>query len=792
VGKRKKGAKKAVMEIVPDPCFRFFDLPQRKMLVVHLDMVEEDEITMNILPEEIPEGSIVKLVQRYRQDDQDQANRVLDEIMGEIKTRARYVRPPERVVVKERKVKSEKVYEHLAPQAAVDLWFELQDPTVSKEAIMELMRHYLMTVNVAESGIPRRMEIQSMAISDFMPFKGEHLLESIPSGLIGVVGRYDGQDGRSNRAGKSAFFDAIQFVLYGETRKVDFISDNAFDGMDSFNVGLGMSFDGDAVSIFRAYRNSQTVVQINNNHMPVKAGSKEIVGLMGMSQNDFVRTCFVKQGDLETILSRTSTKLKEDIVRWRGLHVWAGLDASCKKDVSGLENNLQKLEARLEVAQEAIDRGAPSLEEIESLQENLNKAAKHNAQIEASSERVRLLENELQRAITAVEFRATAKKRVKLSKKYLQATAKESESWQSFQDAYAKAESARKDFLEKNNLCSEGFDGVCPIDSLQCPRVVEINEERAALERAALESKQEHEKAQDIATHIKKRWEDDREVLTNVSRELEECENAEKEWNEYNGPTVPKARRDFEDAKKMMDAEYVDTDEMQDRLNGLMLQQKEYKKAVARKEGIFEEIEDITSRLKVMRYFRFMCGKYGIPNMMIEGSLREIESQVNAILEDLGTDHRLEFDTERELKRMSKVCFECGAIYDTAKEKFCDVCGKPRKRDVSDELRPMIVEGDRKQMFDQDSGAGRGLVALATRVAMSRFLGATVLFLDEISGMLDEYHLGMLIRFLHKLPSMGFTQVFVITHEQEVEDALQYKVYVTRYQEETRSVVSLG
>ena len=50
-----------------------------------------------------------------------------------------------------------------------------------------------------------------------MPFRGEYSLE-VPGGLVGVVGRYEGQEGRSNRAGKSAFLDAILYALYDEAR----------------------------------------------------------------------------------------------------------------------------------------------------------------------------------------------------------------------------------------------------------------------------------------------------------------------------------------------------------------------------------------------------------------------------------------------------------------------------------------------------------------------------------------------------------------------------------------------
>jgi DNA repair exonuclease SbcCD ATPase subunit len=101
----------------------------------------------------------------------------------------------------------------------------------------------------------------------------------------------------------------------------------------------------------------------------------------------------------------------------------------------------------------------------------------------------------------------------------------------------------------------------------------------------------------------------------------------------------------------------------------------------------------------------------------------------------------------------------------------------------------MVREGDRLQEFGQDSGAGRDLLALAVRVVLSEFLGASILFLDEVSGSLDDYHRPTLLRLLRRLPRMGFTQVFVISHQKEVAEALPRNILVLRIPSEGRSEI---
>jgi DNA repair exonuclease SbcCD ATPase subunit len=69
-------------------------------------------------------------------------------------------------------------------------------------------------------------------------------------------------------------------------------------------------------------------------------------------------------------------------------------------------------------------------------------------------------------------------------------------------------------------------------------------------------------------------------------------------------------------------------------------------------------------------------------------------------------------------------------------------------------------------------------------------LGASVLFLDEVAANLDEKNVAEFVSMLGRLPGMGFTQVFVISHRQEVADALPYVIKVRRIEEDGCSVLA--
>ena len=797
MGKKKKGANAITPEILEAHTHRFVDVPNRDLVDLRIG-IDGMQTTFNVGSlEDIPEDSVIKVVIKYRTLDQEIANTVLAEVMAKLRTRARYVRPPERIIVQEKRKRMEELKHDTTPLDAIELWVDKHPllKGLEREQVTGRIRDYLTAVEVKERPDPKRFSIREIGLLNFMPFKGEQVVRNIPDGLIGIVGRYVGQGGRSNRSGKSAFLDGFRYALHGEGRKLKQNEGHVHDGEDQMLTGTKLEFDDHEVMIMREYTRHGTTwksqVDIQGNLLKVKEAESEVESLLGMSKEDFTKTCISRQGELKDILMSTSSQLKEDIIRWRGLGVWPSLEEIAKNEMKSYRSVMKVIQVKLETAEEEIADGKPTPAAIKAIQKQLKEENEHNGTLERIDDLADMLEAQLGDAEEVLVAKKLVTTKAKVEKEVVRCQKVADTTKKAKNDALALSNQAERDRKEKGKHVTAGFDGTCPVDYCACPRTSEINKDTEAAKGRYVEADEIYQAALAKTNTEKTKLGDAEKHLGNAEKQLREITAAENLIVKHAGlPAIKKIKADLGKIEKDKELSYIDTDDTQKALGELLSRKVAYEKA----QGVITENKkeeaEIHAELRLLQYIAFMCGKFGIVSMLIEDALDAISTQVNSILSDLGTDHRLEFDSERELKKKAKVCFECGYVFEeTAKIKFCAECGAERQRDRTDELRPMICEGDRKQTYEQDSGAGKDLVALATRVAMSKFLGAPFLLFDEISGAFDEYHLAMAVKLLHKLPALGFRQVFIISHQKEIEEAVNNRIEVTRYQEEQRSTM---
>lgn len=903
---------KKQQEILKKQGARFVDLPKRPMVALDIDMTGDGGEPKYTGDPDKTDDAVVKIVQRFHAGDEENANAVLKQMVTAIKERAHYLRPPERIVVREQKRRMEEIRHSLAPLDAAAAWLDRRTPKhIDRDEVLLRLKEYLENApSVGEllGARPQPFAVRSLLVKDFMPFRGRYLIDGIEDGVFGVVGRYEGQDTRSNRAGKSALLDAILLALFGKGRDLESLGKHIHDGEEGLEVGIGIETGGELVPILRqidrSTRGHKTSICVGDAEVGVNEGNAEIEKIIGMKQEDFLQTCYVKQGDLISILDKTSGQLKADIIRWKHLNVWTEIAQAVGRDAKKISDEVDGYEYRLAAAQGRVELGRPDKKEIAKTRGMIEEAERRNKEIAAAEARYKGLKRRVEQARKVEEAQKVIEgaegldERLKELRKQLQAerdrnrrieTAKaEVRHYERlFQDheefkgwrATARKYQARKTKLD--SLCSvakekaeelsvaqgheavaqmetkkcrvrqrSGFDGVCPVDSAQCPRSAEINaDEERAFEavkeaEAVLDSKRKARKKaeevrnqaqgkvdaaksevdeskradEQVARMIKanpdldgppfKKWQTQLEKnqkiaaeqssgqTDGISDEIQQVERLLDAAKEAAGvvkaseETETRAELEFsmKEAEQDMDIESYQVGELQDQLAEQLARVKLYDEAVAEVQECEAQLKGRRKEAAVLAYLKHLCGKQGIPSMMVEDALIEIADKVNDILEGLGTDHRLEFHFERELQRPARTCLDCGFVFpESERIKHCEQCGAERGREKSDELRPMVREGDRLQEYDQDSGAGRALLALATRVVLSQFLGATVLFLDEVSGMLDDYHLPMLIRLLRRLPDLGFSQVFIISHQKEVAEALPRNLLILRIPTEGRS-----
>ena len=166
---------------------------------------------------------------------------------------------------------------------------------------------------------------------------------------------------------------------------------------------------------------------------------------------------------------------------------------------------------------------------------------------------------------------------------------------------------------------------------------------------------------------------------------------------------------------------------------------------LAEEKGIYEDL-------------RLAFGKKGVPAMIIEAAIPEIEDEANALLTKMtGGRMHVRFDTQKETQR--------GDTVETLDIQIADELG----------TRP----------YENLSGGEQFRVNFAVRVALSKLLarraGAQVqtLVIDEGFGALDASGREQLVEAINAVQS-DFERILVITHLDELKDAFPTRIDVTK------------
>jgi exonuclease SbcC len=170
------------------------------------------------------------------------------------------------------------------------------------------------------------------------------------------------------------------------------------------------------------------------------------------------------------------------------------------------------------------------------------------------------------------------------------------------------------------------------------------------------------------------------------------------------------------------------------------------------------EVERTRRTLSIFEELREAFGKRGVPTMVIETAVPEVEREANRLLGEMsGGRMRLRMETQRETKT--------GEARDTLEIK------------ISDEL------GTRA--YEMYSGGEAFRINFAIRIALSKLLarraGARLraLFIDEGFGTQDAAGRERLISAIQSVQN-DFDRILVITHLDELRDAFPARIEVTK------------
>ena len=187
---------------------------------------------------------------------------------------------------------------------------------------------------------------------------------------------------------------------------------------------------------------------------------------------------------------------------------------------------------------------------------------------------------------------------------------------------------------------------------------------------------------------------------------------------------------------------------------------KQVEEAEVRIEDVKKSIIEKQKKLKTISILLEACGKKGgVPALIIENSVPELESNANRILDKMLNGRlQIRIDTQVEGKTTGN---------------------------VQEVFRIIVLEDGYERPYQTYSGAEKFIVSLSLRIAMSKFLahraGASVqLFvLDEGVSCADEENRHEILSAIHNLSS-EFAKIIFITHDDSLKDGLSQRIFVRK------------
>ncbi|MBP9040554.1 MAG: SMC family ATPase [Anaerolineaceae bacterium] len=180
-----------------------------------------------------------------------------------------------------------------------------------------------------------------------------------------------------------------------------------------------------------------------------------------------------------------------------------------------------------------------------------------------------------------------------------------------------------------------------------------------------------------------------------------------------------------------------------------------------------EEKERLTDQIANLKVLERAFGKDGIPALLIEQALPEIENHANDILDRLSSgEMAIKFETQREFK-------------------------DKKREDRRETLDILIRDASGERPYEMFSGGEAFRVNFAIRLALSRVLarraGARLqtLVIDEGFGSQDSDGRQRLVEAIN-LVRTDFAKILVITHLEELKDAFPARIEVTKTQRGSR------
>jgi len=216
------------------------------------------------------------------------------------------------------------------------------------------------------------MHLNSLSMRNFKKYKRAEV--TFEDGLTGIVG--------NNGVGKSTIVEAIAWALYGSrvlAMKRDFLKNANARESDMVEVRLNMNMGKHQLSIYRSMRGKNLTpdASLYLDEQAIATGSKEVdqklEEILKIGYQDFMKTYFARQKDLDNLLKETGTGKREYFLKLLGLEdIKERSLEQIKIDRGMIEGRKSKLEGALSEIGDVEGRIDDLLREISRAQADLS------------------------------------------------------------------------------------------------------------------------------------------------------------------------------------------------------------------------------------------------------------------------------------------------------------------------------------------------------------------------------------------------------------------------------------
>lgn len=583
------------------------------------------------------------------------------------------------------------------------------------------------------------MIVEKLAIQSFMGYSDRVDLDFRGKKTISIVG--------ANESGKSSILQAISYAIYGKTR-----ADNEFSLVNSFSntplvveIALKLA-DGSKLEITRGRtKKNEAILKVAGQGGRSRELNQYIIDRIGLAYDDFIALSYFVQGDIHQFMTNDKRSYFQ---RWTsGLSYWKNLEDEASAKLSSANYDLTNARTSVKAAKDALAN-----EEEAVLDERVKKQKlrKFEEQVEIRSQQVITLETKLQKDQDKQALRDNV---------------------EGLQDRLEDLELAIKSKDRAIENIKEEMvrvsNGVCPILTIKCGPL----------------KKKGEKKYTNLSKLVESEKQDKQKLLAKQKACQEKLAEAKKQVTKKHDPELKRklsdARRQYHYATGEAKRASVDYARASVALESI----RKAKKAIDKLKLAEETASDLVRKWQFIKY---MCGRSGIPSVLIQNELNRVQDRCNWVMERLDYPKRMKFSSFRELQSYEQVCPKCGG--EEWSKGTCRGCGASRPRKRKDEPTITVLDGNTERPFALESGGAQVLQSFAARMAGSLFRASMtgvpvrMVMLDELFAMLDAHNRQKLMGLvIDKLATeFGLEQQFIVSHHDDVVSAVSDTLYISK------------